>query len=203
MRKVSMKKIVEVNKSDNELSTFKKSLGTWNILFIILLFPFYISKILSDNKKLEPFMDKLQKKTKYLDELKSELHKAEWTLREEKDKLKELTSKNNIMRLNSRFKIEFGLRGNSIYYFRFKHQGRYYYKIGITKRSAYARYNSPMEGGPRLDFDELYFDVNIRRAEELERIILAAFKDDLANDPQILKQHGGYTEVFKRNVLEL
>lgn len=105
------------------------------------------------------------------------------------------------MRLQNRITLHQGSK-TRLYYFRFYHSGKKYYKIGISINGVYDRYKNK-DGTQYGRIEKIFFDTHIREAERIEQLILYVFKDKLANDKNLLATKGGYSEVFVSDVLEL
>ncbi|WP_141052047.1 GIY-YIG nuclease family protein [Aliarcobacter cryaerophilus] len=110
----------------------------------------------------------------------------------------------NIRRLKKRIDVKIG-GDTRLYYFKFTHNGQKYFKIGITKNSVLERY-SKSDGFisyATIEINKIFFDIQIENAKKIEQIIIKGFKDFLCNDSSILYKENGYTEVFKKDVLNL
>ncbi len=144
--------------------------------------------------------------------LKRDLYMKRYTLSNESsllDKIKnseikleeKLKSRSSIEKIRKRFNLKYGGK-TKLYYIRLKMGGKYYYKIGITTNSVDSRFCNS-EGKLSRAVDKIFFEEKLKNAEEIETIILKAHRAELANDPNLLRNYGGYSEIFNTDVLDL
>lgn len=160
---------------------------------------------MSQSKKNEPYRRELEEARRRCSSLEMQLQNIDrdiWHINfhmksiEHKEKYK-----TNIERLSDRLGLKLGGKTH-LYYFRFKWEGRAYYKIGISINGIGSRYTR-WDGKGSLDIDEIFFDLPVYSAKSMERLILETFDDYRARNPKLLGEYNGWTEVFTRDVLEL
>jgi len=198
-------KIDELNKQIAIMyKEYKKSFN-FNILLIILLFPFWLRHELKYSNMQSPLRDKIQLLEKEIYQKNNNIKHINSNIQALNDSIKELKQNKeytlNINRLSSRLNIKVGGKTN-LYYFRFEQNNIKYYKIGISINGVDLRYRNK-DGTLYRRIEKIFFDLPIKDASRLEKLILHTFSSNLANDPSLLKSKGGYTEVFNRDVLDL
>lgn len=176
----------------------------FNLLALILL-PLWILTAMSQSKKNEPYRRELEEARKkcsllemQLQGINSDIWRLNSHIKSVEYQEKYTTS---IERLSDRLALKLGGRTH-LYYFRFKWEGRSYYKIGISINGIGSRYTR-WDGKGSLDIDEIFFDLPVYSAKSMERLILETFDDYRARNPKLLGEYNGWTEVFTRDVLEL
>jgi hypothetical protein len=174
-------------------------------VFIIILFPIWIWYQIKYSKEISPYRLLVAHSSKELNTAEHELYRLNSDLESQENSLKYLKEhieyEKNIARLSDRINIQIGGKTN-LYYFRFRHDGKKYYKIGITINDVYNRYKNK-DGSNYRVIEKIFFDTTIYDAKRIERLILHTFKDKLVNDKNILSIKGGYSEVYASDVLEL
>ncbi len=179
--------------------------------------PHFLSRLFTSSgreyrEKIEEFETKLRSLPK---KSKGSSYSACSIARVEKD----IISRINTEKLFGRLNIKYGGK-TSLYYLRLKSGYTYYYKIGITKNDIETRFGhfgvisrvdkiffNPLDSKYSYHLsdihpliDKVFFDQRMKNAKEIERLILKAFREDLAGDRDLLGGNG-HTEVFARDVL--
>jgi hypothetical protein len=188
-----------------ELKSIGSTRTEFGFVFGLLLFPIWIWYQMHFDAKIQPYVKAEAEAKKELDTVtntirhtKSDITMLERSLSSAKE---DLVYMKNILRLQNRITLHVGGK-TKLYYFRFKHDGKKYYKIGITTNSVHYRYRN-QDGSTYGAIEKVFFDTNIREAERIEKLILHVFNSQLANDNTMLRTKGGYSEVFVSDVLGL
>ncbi len=173
--------------------------------FAIILFPIWIWYQMKFSEEIAPYKELEANSSKILNNAENELYRLNRDLESLENSLRileeDIEYEKNIARLSNRINIQLGGKTN-LYYFRFRHDGKKYYKIGITVNSVHYRYRNG-DGSSYRAIEKIFFDTTIYDTNRIERLILHTFKDKLANDRSILSKKGGYSEVFVSDVLGL
>lgn len=175
-------------------------------IFAVILFPIWLWYQLKQSAKRSPLFksintleDKIKRKNfEIYHEIPLQIQKLENEIRKMQN---DAEYQANISRLENRLNINIGGKTN-LYYFRFAQNGQKYYKIGISINGLEARYRNK-DGSLYKRIEKVFFDLPLREAIRFEKLILHTFASHKANDSSLLRSKGGYTEVFKIDVLEL
>jgi hypothetical protein len=182
------------------------SANDWEFnFFALILLPLWILVSMSQSSKNAPYRRELEESRKECDYLEKRMQWVGGDIRSLNWKIEDIERQEkyriNVERLSDRLTLKLGSKTN-LYYFRFKWDGRMYYKIGISVNGVGSRYTR-WDGKGSLDIDEIFFDVPVYSAKSMESLILETFDEYRARDPKLLGEYNGWTEVFTRDVLEL
>lgn len=202
-------KIVELQKNHEiKLLELKQVMATrteFGFIFGLLLFPIWIWYQFKFDAQISPCKDSENKAKKDFDsaayELQNLKREIESLERRLKSETQSLEYEKSLLRLQNRMTIHFGGK-TRLYYFRFRHDGKKYYKIGITVNTVDYRYRNK-DGTSYRAIEKVFFDTFVKEAERIEQLIIHVFKDKLANDKDLLRVKGGYREVFDSDILGL